>query len=349
MKLSGSISAPRRKPRAPMKGVVLRPRRPRQPERSGRWFSGMGFAAIAIAGIALGVTSALADGRSNALRRMGADTAEAGEPLGRPTPVAFRPERFSPPANVISGEKAASASSTEAETEAPRIYVIFDDMGLDRAAFDAVMTLPGPLTLSFLPYGRDVQQMVNEARDAGASILLHLPMEPTGGADPGPNSLATSMSEGQLSRTLDANLNAFTGYVGVNNHMGSRFTRNDRAMRSVLGVLKANGLFFLDSRTTGRSVAESAGRATGATVLRRDVFLDADADRDSILRQLRRVEEIARREGSVIAIAHPRKATLEALGPWLTSAPARGFKLATARDLLTSEQTESPPPLRSGW
>ncbi len=317
-------------------------------EEAAARLSGAGFAAIAIAGVAFGVTSALADGRSSALRGAHGSIIEASGATPRTALVAIRPERFNAPVSLFARDKDSAYAVGEVQAASPRIFIVFDDMGLDRAAFDRVMKLPGPLTLSFLPYGRDVQTMVDEAREAGASVLLHLPMEPAGKVDPGPNSLSTSMSAERLAETLDTNLGAFTGYIGVNNHMGSRFTRNEKAMRLVLGELKDSGLFFLDSRTTGRSAAAQAGQAVGATVLRRDVFLDADGDRASILRQLKRLEEIARRDGSAIAIAHPRRSTLDVLGPWLTSAPSRGFTLATASDLLITDQDLGAPPLRSG-
>lgn len=211
----------------------------------------------------------------------------------------------------------------------PRVVLVFDDVGLDPRGFEALMELPGPLTLSFLPYADDVQGKVNRALAAGNDILLHLPMEPAGDADPGPDALTLSMRPPALFTALSQNLSRFDGYSGVNNHMGSKLTRDEQAMKRILAYLDRRGLFFLDSLTSGESRASVAGIAVGAEVLVRDVFLDAEPGEAAVRRQLALAERIAEETGYVIAIAHPRPDTLAVVGPWLTTAPARGFRLET--------------------
>lgn len=228
------------------------------------------------------------------------------------------PERFAAPAGSI-GNRAGAR---------PKLMIIFDDMGLDREAFAEVMSLPGPVTLSFLPYASNVQPLVDEARARGDDILLHLPMEPSGSADPGPHSLDADMSPDELFGQLSWNLNRFEGYVGVNNHMGSKFTRNEQSMKRVLSYIDSRGLLFVDSLTTGKSKAMAAGAAVGAEVYGRDVFLDPEPGRKIIQDQLELAERIALKTGYAIVIGHPRRDTLDVLGPWLTTAPARGFDLA---------------------
>jgi hypothetical protein len=148
------------------------------------------------------------------------------------------------------------------------------------------------------------------------------------------------MSEHELFLALKRNLDGLKGYVGVNNHMGSRLTEDRLSMEAVLAGVSTRGVFFLDSLTTGKSVAAEAGRAVGATIYQRDVFLDAVKGEGAIMRQLVLAERIATETGFAVAIAHPRRETLDALGPWLTSAPARGFELATVEAL---------DELRTGW
>ncbi len=215
----------------------------------------------------------------------------------------------------------------------PRLVIVFDDMGLDRRAFDEIMALPGPVTLSFLPYAKNVQPLVDQARARGDDILLHLPMEPSGKADPGPRSLKSDMDADDLFEALAWNLEKFDGYAGVNNHMGSKFTRNEQAMKRVLSYLEQRNLFFIDSLTTGSSVALDAGAAVGADVFVRDVFLDSEPGKDIVRRQLALAERIAEKTGYAIVICHPRRDTLDVIGPWLTTAPARGFDLATVTAL----------------
>ena len=227
----------------------------------------------------------------------------------------------------------------------PKIIIIFDDMGVNRRAFERTMQLPGPLTLSFLPYAKDVDQLAARASERGDAVMLHLPMEPRGDADPGPHALRMGMTGAAFLRELDWNLSRFDNYVGVNNHMGSRLTQNEAAMKTTLSILKHNNLFFLDSLTTGKSVAREAGAMVGAQVFARDVFLDADGGREPVIKQLALVEQIARETGYAVAIAHPRKDTFDVIGPWLTSAPARGFELAPVTVLMEMEEAKHDPVL----
>ncbi len=212
----------------------------------------------------------------------------------------------------------------------PKIIIIMDDIGLDEEAADMAFALPGPITYSILPYAPDAKNLAARAAAGDGDVMLHLPMEPDGDEDPGPNALRSDMSAGIFLRALQWNLSRFDNYVGVNNHMGSKLTSNGAAMKAVLGVLKERGVFFIDSVTTSHSVAYHTGVEIGAAVLPRDVFLDPTPnDRDVVRRQLRLAEQIAKETGYVIAICHPRPETLDVLGPWLATVSARGFDLTT--------------------
>ncbi len=220
----------------------------------------------------------------------------------------------------------------------PKIIVVLDDIGLDRAATDAALSLPGPITYSVLPYAPNVEKLAASVAAGEGDLMLHLPMEPHGHEDPGPNALRTSMSPGVFFRALEWNLSRFDNYVGVNNHMGSKLTANRAAMTMVLQNLKHRDLFFIDSVTDADSVAYEIGAQIGAKALRRDVFLDpAPGDGDLVRRQIRLAEQIALETGYVVAIGHPRPETLDVLGPWLATAEARGFELTTPSALFARD------------
>ena len=190
------------------------------------------------------------------------------------------------------------------------------------------MALPGPLTLSFLAYADDLAHQTQNAHAAGHELMLHVPMEPgAGNIDPGPNVLLTGMSKDELLKSLRWNLDQMQGYVGINNHMGSRFTADSDAMQIVVGELRRRGLLFLDSVTSGKSVAHNMARDAGIPFAIRNVFLDHDDDEAAIRRQLNQVERIARQTGLAIAIGHPREKTLNVLDTWLKSVAGKGFQL----------------------
>lgn len=226
---------------------------------------------------------------------------------------------------------------------APRIAIVIDDMGVDQGRSRRAAALPAPLTLAYLGYARDLGDQTAQARAAGHELMVHLPMEPDGAAaDPGPNALLTGLEPAEFARRLEWNLAQFDGYVGVNNHMGSRLTRDRALMAPVMTRLRRDGYLFLDSRTSGDSVAADVARATGVPTASRDVFLDHVATAEAVTAALRQTEEIARREGSAIAIGHPKDVTLDALEAWLPDVRARGFALVPVSALVDPGERTKP-------
>lgn len=211
---------------------------------------------------------------------------------------------------------------------APKIVIVMDDLGLDRRRTRETVKLPGPLTLSFMSYAEDLQQQTSQAHLAGHELMLHVPMEPVSSSiNPGPNVLLSGMPKDELSKNIVWNLDQVSGYVGINNHMGSRFTADPDGMRVVIDALKSRGLMFLDSLTSGKSVGHDMARAAGIPFAIRNIFLDHDDDLEAIHRQLRRAESVARETGLAIAIGHPRDKTLQALSEWLPTLKDKGFQL----------------------
>ncbi|MBT3332477.1 MAG: hypothetical protein HN394_13280 [Rhodospirillaceae bacterium] len=209
-----------------------------------------------------------------------------------------------------------------------QVAIVLDDMGLSQFRSDRAIALPRPITLAILPYGNHLDGLVARARTAGHEILVHLPMEPQAAdADPGPNALLTGLPIPELDRRIAANLARLDGYVGINNHMGSRFTASSREMRRVMRALQARDLLFLDSLTTGKSTGHSLAREFGIPTVVRDIFLDNDRNPAKILKQLERTAARARKNGYAIAIGHPYPETLNALESWLPGLAKRGIVL----------------------
>ncbi len=209
----------------------------------------------------------------------------------------------------------------------PRLVVVIDDIGPNLAQAREAVALPAAVTLAILPYADYAAELAREARINGHEILVHLPMEPDNDADPGPQAMLADLPEAEFLSRLDWNLTRIEGYVGVNNHMGSRLTQDPVAMQRILSVLKQRDLLFLDSRTIAATIAGELSRAMQLPTLERDVFIDNDLAADKIRQQLRRAEEIARTQGSAILIGHPHQQTLDVLRDWFSSLEGRGFQL----------------------
>jgi polysaccharide deacetylase 2 family uncharacterized protein YibQ len=210
----------------------------------------------------------------------------------------------------------------------PMISVVIDDVGVDKRRSAEAIALPQPVTLAFLPYANDIGSQVQAARREGHELLVHLPMEAEdAGRDPGPNALMTEIGDSELLRRLHWNLDRFDGYVGVNNHMGSRFTRDRHAMEMVMSELRDRGLLYLDSKTVAETLGPELAREEGVPFASRQVFLDNDQSAEGVEARLEQTERIAREHGYAIAIGHPHDGTLAALREWLPRVQRDGYVL----------------------
>jgi len=132
-------------------------------------------------------------------------------------------------------------------------------------------------------------------------LILHVPMEPEA-AQNWEDGLTTTMEKDALQSRLSEMLSAFPAAVGINNHGGSRFTKDQQRMQWVMAPLKEEKLFFLDSRTTSESQAEAAAEQSKADIAVRDIFLDHEIDTEQIVQQFQKLRRIAKSKGQAIAI-----------------------------------------------
>ncbi len=249
---------------------------------------------------------------------------------------------FSPPVFAKDDLPAWQENSVAVELPdyvAPMIAIVIDDMGINRRMTRKAIELPAPITTSFLPYARNLENQTADARNAGHELMLHLPMQPfSPRKNAGPGALTTDMSESEIYAALDNALAAFDGYVGINNHMGSRFTANSDLMRIVLNELHRRGLLFLDSVTARSSTAYRIAREIGMPAAKRQIFLDNTES--EIPARLDELERYASKHGAAIGIGHPRQSTIEALQSWIPDAAERGFVFVPVSTIVAQQMDE---------
>ncbi len=197
----------------------------------------------------------------------------------------------------------------------PRIALIVDDIGYDRAVVKKFLSLNLPITLSMLPKSPFAKSILGEARKNHVEIMLHQPMEPFEypRINPGPGTLLTSMTPDELVQQLIQNLEDMPFVSGVNNHMGSKMTASASQMRQVFSVLKQRNLYFIDSRTTEKTICRSSADLLQIPFGERDIFIDHFQDKDFIKKQLYELVRIATTHGEAIGIAHPYTKTYQVL------------------------------------
>jgi polysaccharide deacetylase 2 family uncharacterized protein YibQ len=198
--------------------------------------------------------------------------------------------------------------------------IIIDDIGnsLDRAR--EFLAMGAPLTFSILPRLPYSSLLAGEIAASGQEVMLHQPMEPVcDDQDPGPGALYLTYGGSEIEEILHANLNEIPQAVGVNNHMGSRFTASSGKVTEALQVIGERRLFFIDSLTTPRSAAFKTALSLKMRAGSRDVFLDNCLDEDMIRHRLVELRQRAETHGWAIGIGHPYPQTAKALEMFLSA------------------------------
>lgn len=221
-----------------------------------------------------------------------------------------------------------------------KVAIIIDDLGMDVRRSRAIVALPAPITLAFLPYGTKTQELAALGRERGHELIIHTPMQAVDTAQNiGPMGLKANMDAQTFDESFKTILQSFEGYDGINNHMGSLLTQDETAMTRLMHHLKAHNLFFVDSRTISTSVAAREAREAGVPYAVRDVFLDHEATPSFVAKALLQLERKALKDGSAIAIGHPKDATIAGLQAWLPTLAAKGIEVVPVKELLIRPAT----------
>jgi uncharacterized protein len=225
----------------------------------------------------------------------------------------------------------------------PLIAIVIDDVGVNRRNAPRVAELPAPVTIAYMTYADNLQKLSAEAHARGHELMLHFPMEPLDrSVDSGSNALLTGLSESELRRRLTWGLDRFEGYVGINNHMGSRFTSWQPGMELVMEELRRRGLLFVDSRTIAESVGGRTAERYAVPHANRDVFLDNEQESGAVHEQLAKLEQVAQERGTAIGIGHPHDGTIAALADWLPTLQAKGFALVPVSAIVERRMQAGP-------
>jgi uncharacterized protein len=213
------------------------------------------------------------------------------------------------------------------------IVLIIDDVGFQGQPLDRLMDIDPNLNYAILPNGTHADEFAERLNARGFEILCHLPMQPRGRETPGRNAILTSMSDDEIARTTRANIESVRHARGVNNHMGSLATSDRRVMENVLRAIP-EGMYFIDSRTTGGSVAGAMARELNVRTATRNVFLDDVATVAAVRKQLETLAATAEERGVAIGIGHPYPVTLRVLAEGVPALRARGFRFIRASEVV---------------
>ena len=231
-------------------------------------------------------------------------------------------------------------SGASAADQRPVLALVIDDLGYSIEHGKAAIELSGDHTYAVLPGASYSAKLALYAHQLNKEVILHLPMQATNSAAARePNALNEAMDENELTHNVHDLLAQVPFIRGVNNHMGSLLTEFDFFMRPVMDSIRSYNpsLYFLDSRTSPRSVAYTQAHEAGLSSISRDVFLDNDPSSAAIKLQFDIWLERAREQGSAIAIGHPYAQTLEVLQQNLPAAGVE-FKFMRISELIDERE-----------
>ncbi|MDK1288795.1 divergent polysaccharide deacetylase family protein [Pseudoalteromonas umbrosa] len=219
---------------------------------------------------------------------------------------------------------------------AKQIAIVIDDIGNHQRDLE-LLNLPGQVTYALLPHTPFSQHFAYQAALKKKELILHIPMQSLDNKALGPGGLTLDMQKWQLQKTLGHALSSLPHVKGVNNHMGSALTQHAEAMKWTMEVLKKRDLYFLDSRTTPYSQAQTAANLYGVDNVARHVFLDNELDHSQLAIQLNQLKTIATEQGYAIGIAHPYPQTHQFLNRALQDLQVQGFELVPLSTLVENK------------
>lgn len=212
----------------------------------------------------------------------------------------------------------------------PTIAIVIHGLGVGAAKTnDAIVKLPGAVTLAFTPYGADPAKLVERARTQGHEVLLQVPMEPFDypDNDPGPQTLLIGASAEQNIDRLHWHLSRFQGYAGLANFMGARFVATDAAIQPVVREAAKRGLAWFDDGAAPRSLAGQIAQSQGMPFARADLTVDVVPTATEIDRALAQLETLARQRGTAVGVASALPISIDRIASWTSVLEGRGILL----------------------
>ncbi|WP_411675203.1 divergent polysaccharide deacetylase family protein [Aggregatibacter actinomycetemcomitans] len=224
-----------------------------------------------------------------------------------------------------------------------KLAIVIDDLGYHPKEDAQILALPKAVSVAIIPAAPYAKQHNQQAHQQGRDILIHMPMETVSKMKIEDGGLHLGMNQEEVNHRVQTAKKIVSHAIGMNNHMGSAATADVPLMTKLMTALRERHLFFLDSRTIGRSVAGKIAKAQGVLALDRHIFLDDSNDLADVQRQFRAAVQYAQKHGTAIAIGHPRKNTIAVLQAGIINLPS-DVQLVSMGSLWRNEKVIPPKP-----
>lgn len=211
----------------------------------------------------------------------------------------------------------------------PRVAVIVRGLGLSRkTTAAAIADLPADVTLALSAYGRDLQRDADTARADGHEVFLDMPVEPAGypGNDAGPQALLTSLTAAENDGRLQWALSRFIGFPGIVFAPGSPALDSAAFVTPLLHGPGRSGLVWAAFGAKGFEGADAAVAAAAIDIAAGSSDHDVDM-------ALERLEAVARKGGSALAIVSATPVVMARVKAWAAGLEDEGIALVPASAL----------------
>lgn len=201
-------------------------------------------------------------------------------------------------------------SEVFAEEQKPKLAIVIDDFGADRHGVEEMLDIPLPLTIAVMPSCEFSEEDANKAFEKGHEVILHMPMQNQSNSTPlsyyGPVFIKNNFTPSEATSTIKSSIESIPHCKGVNIHMGTGVSQNERLITPIMEEVARQNLYFLDSKTIENSVCPKCAEKTGVDFFVRDVFLEPSGSPSYAvaINQLNLAINLAKEKGSAIAIGH---------------------------------------------
>lgn len=187
-----------------------------------------------------------------------------------------------------------------------RAAIVIDDFGNRMAGTEEMINLPFQITVAVMPFLPTTKQDAEMAHRHGHDVIVHLPMEPLASKKSwmGPGAITCDLPDNEIRKRVNAAIDDVPHAIGVNNHMGSKATVDERVMRVVLEVCRERGLFFLDSHTNYRSIVSKVAKKIGVPCIENHIFLDDVKNKMHVWNQIKLLQKHLDDHDTCVAIGH---------------------------------------------
>jgi polysaccharide deacetylase 2 family uncharacterized protein YibQ len=235
-------------------------------------------------------------------------------------------------------------AAAEAPAECPqhvgnkRLVIIIDDMGYNLSRGRDALALPGNITYAVIPYTPFSRQLAEQADTAGKEVMLHAPMSTLQDTPLERGGLTAEQPKQEFRDTLAAAIEQIPEARGINNHMGSDLTQRRPQMAWLMQELRGRDMYFVDSRTSEKTVAATVAAEFSVPHLSRQVFLDNERTAEAIDERFKVLLSRLDEAPVAVGIGHPYPETIAYLQEALPQLAAQGIDLVFVSEALAEQR-----------